>query len=647
MDVVELTSSLMHEVDIDGDGQIDIDEFVQMMRKSSLSFSTNGSSNRVSLLAKNILLAHQKKLEKNVIGNDFWLIHPMHATHAVWDILVSLLIMITVITMPLTIAWEEMNDRFFIMNSCFDVLFLLDIVKNFNTGYIDENDAIIMDAKNVRKNYLFGYFATDLFSSIPLDLILKMCGLQASGSVSGTKQTLKMLRLLRLAKLFRLLRISRLFRYIKMCLLFLEESLHVRISEGMLKLLRLGVGALFLAHWIGCFNFMLVRMHDFPEDSWVVYANLHTASPHSQWSWSFFKALAQMIMIGFETPPFTNASCDIISDWCAIEHWTTLGCLYLGAVFYSLLISSISSILQTASLASRHFEETLIQLDDYMRSKKLPAPLREKVKDYFHLQHADGKLFQEKEILEMVTPVLRRQIKHFNGRGVCDSVPLLTSVKHKLFADELASLIQTTIAFTDEILVKEGTVGDEMYFVNSGVLDIYLDDKISSTNKTNTYCTIGDGCFFGEVSILLGIRRTASVKTRTQCVLYKIDKESLMSILPEFPETREKLHRIAETRNRRLNHFMDPDSFVLAPGDEIDSEDRKTELFGLDAAEAVHTKEEKLEKKRRIAGIKKRPTHYKNARKSNGNTLDMPTSPPEHLRRKSQTRQMIERFHIV
>jgi len=637
----------MHEVDIDGDGQIDIDEFVQMMRKSSLSFSTNDSSNRVSLLAKNILLAHQKKLEKNVIGNDFWLIHPMHATHAVWDILVSLLIMITVITMPLTIAWEEMNDRLFIMNSCFDILFLLDIVKNFNTGYIDENDAIIMDAKNVRKNYLFGYFATDLFSSIPLDLILKMCGLQASGSVSGTKQTLKMLRLLRLAKLFRLLRISRLFRYIKMCLLFLEESLHVRISEGMLKLLRLGVGALFLAHWIGCFNFMLVRMHDFPEDSWVVYANLHTASPHSQWSWSFFKALAQMIMIGFETPPFTNASCDVISDWCAIEHWTTLGCLYLGAVFYSLLISSISSILQTASLASRHFEETLIQLDDYMRSKKLPAPLREKVKDYFHLQHADGKLFQEKEILEMVTPVLRRQIKHFNGRGVCDSVPLLTSVKHKLFADELASLIQTTIAFTDEILVKEGTVGDEMYFVNSGVLDIYLDDKISSTNKTNTYCTIGDGCFFGEVSILLGIRRTASVKTRTQCVLYKIDKESLMSILPEFPETREKLQRIAETRNRRLNHFMDPENFVLAPGDEIDSEDRKTELFGLDAAEAVHTKEEKLEKKRRIAGIKKRPTHYKNARKSNGNTLDMPASPPEHLRRKSQTRQMMERFHIV
>ena len=186
---------------------------------------------------------------------------------------------------------------------------------------------------------------------------------------------------------------------------------------------------------------------------------------------------------------FTNASCDTTSDWCSIEHWTTLGCLYLGAVFYSLLISSISSIIQTASLASRHFEEKLIQLDDYMRSRKLPAPLREKVKDYFHLQHADGKLFNEREILDMVTPILRREIQEFNGRGVAEKVPLLSSVSHKLFANELGAVIQSTIAFTDEILMKEGTVGDEMYFVNSGVLDIYVNDE-----KANAYCTIGDGC---------------------------------------------------------------------------------------------------------------------------------------------------------
>ena len=146
-------------------------------------------------------------------------------------------------------------------------------------------------------------------------LILKQCpycviiqaGLDevssAGDAVSNTKNSLKMLRLLKLTKLFRLLRISRLFQHVKELFIWVEESLNIRISDGFTKLLRLGIGALVLGHWIGCFNFMLVRLNDFPVDSWVVYAGLDDKDPYTQWNWSFFKALAQMIMIGFETPP--------------------------------------------------------------------------------------------------------------------------------------------------------------------------------------------------------------------------------------------------------------------------------------------------------------------------------------------------------
>lgn len=123
------------------------------------------------------------------------------------------------------------------------------------------------------------------------------------GTVSGTKQSLKMLKLLRITKLFRLFRLNRLFLQIKRFTFLMEEALHFRISDGFTKMMRLGVGAMILAHWIGCFNFMLVRLYDFPPDSWIVYADLQHSSSAIQWSWSFYKALAQMIMIGFETPP--------------------------------------------------------------------------------------------------------------------------------------------------------------------------------------------------------------------------------------------------------------------------------------------------------------------------------------------------------
>ena len=167
--------SFLLSCSIDGDGQIDMDEFTEMMKKTSTGLGKASAltfDHRMSSLAKNVLIAHQKKIENSIIGEDMWLIHPQGSFHATWDILVSLLILLTVITMPLSLGWEELNEYFFSMNLTVDFIFLLDVCKNFCTGYVDENEAIIMNASLVRKNYLSGFFITDFCSSIPLDLIL-------------------------------------------------------------------------------------------------------------------------------------------------------------------------------------------------------------------------------------------------------------------------------------------------------------------------------------------------------------------------------------------------------------------------------------------------------------------------------------------
>ena len=175
VDEAEMADSMMKEVDADGDGQIDMDEFLEMMSKSALP---NGNmlshNNRMSQLARNVLIAHQKKIENSVIGNDMWMIHPLSNFHAIWDILISIIIFLTVVTMPLALGWEELNDAFYPMTLTIDILFLIDVGKNFCTGFVDENDAIIMDAKTVRWNYLTGFFATDFCSVIPFDLILDL-----------------------------------------------------------------------------------------------------------------------------------------------------------------------------------------------------------------------------------------------------------------------------------------------------------------------------------------------------------------------------------------------------------------------------------------------------------------------------------------
>lgn len=130
-----------------------------------------------------------------------------------------------------------------------------------------------------------------------------------------------------------------------------------------------------------------------------------------------------------------------------------------------------------------------MQIDDYMRNKKLPAAMREKVKDCFHLQHSNGKLYDENEILEMLSPTLRREIKLFNGRDLTIKVPLLSSVTNKHFAEEMSTVIEPMISFQNEVVIRENTTGDEMYFISSGVVEIFL----TGTQKS-AYVAIGDGC---------------------------------------------------------------------------------------------------------------------------------------------------------
>eukprot|EP00590_Aulacoseira_subarctica_P012209 CAMPEP_0172417888 /NCGR_PEP_ID=MMETSP1064-20121228/4375_1 /TAXON_ID=202472 /ORGANISM="Aulacoseira subarctica , Strain CCAP 1002/5" /LENGTH=348 /DNA_ID=CAMNT_0013156449 /DNA_START=245 /DNA_END=1288 /DNA_ORIENTATION=- len=83
-----MAEDLMKEVDENGDGEIDINEFIEMMKKSFCNAiedededKKGGASpmakslmnnHRMSQLARNVLLAHQVKVENSVSGRDLW-----------------------------------------------------------------------------------------------------------------------------------------------------------------------------------------------------------------------------------------------------------------------------------------------------------------------------------------------------------------------------------------------------------------------------------------------------------------------------------------------------------------------------------------------------------------------------------------------
>ena len=76
---------------------------------------------------------------------------------------------------------------------------------------------------------------------------------------------------------------------------------------------------------------------------------------------------------------FVRTQCESTSQWCAIEHWTLLFSLIVGSVLYAVLISDISSIVLTMGMGQRMLRQKVKQVNEYMRAKRLPVTLRDKV----------------------------------------------------------------------------------------------------------------------------------------------------------------------------------------------------------------------------------------------------------------------------
>ncbi len=81
----------------------------------------------------------------------------------------------------------------------------------------------------------------------------------------------------------------------------------------------------------------------------------------------------------------------------------------------------------------------------------------------------------------------------------------------------------------DSVICEEGTVGQEMYILQSGTVDVYIEGhKVISIGEP--------GAVFGEIALLLGEKRTATLTARNNVVLTRIMKKDIKEIAEKQPE---------------------------------------------------------------------------------------------------------------
>ncbi|HTG00570.1 MAG TPA: mechanosensitive ion channel family protein [Nitrospirota bacterium] len=101
-----------------------------------------------------------------------------------------------------------------------------------------------------------------------------------------------------------------------------------------------------------------------------------------------------------------------------------------------------------------------------------------------------------------------------------------------------------------EVPIRQGDAGDSFYIIKSGRVDVAV---ARASGETAIVASLGPGNFFGEMSLLTGAARTASILVKEDAEFIVIDKESFGATLARNPSIAESLSHILAERQAGLS----------------------------------------------------------------------------------------------
>ncbi len=113
-------------------------------------------------------------------------------------------------------------------------------------------------------------------------------------------------------------------------------------------------------------------------------------------------------------------------------------------------------------------------------------------------------------------------------------------------------------AIAGEVIIQQGDVGDNFYIIDHGEVEVYVNGEMVTT--------ISDGGSFGELALIYGTPRAATVKARSDNVkLWGIDRDSYRRILMKSTIRKRKMYEEFLSRVPILGEFSFFFFFILNP----------------------------------------------------------------------------------
>jgi len=428
------------------------------------------------------------------------------------------------------------------------------------------------------------------------------------------KSTGETFRITKLLKMMRMVRLLKLTRFLKLEKLFVHLEGVISINPQVIKMIKLLVIMMFIAHINGCLWYGIAQApkgfldgEDVPADLqvWatdycVPYTGLdgkgwdnclHTQSIWSQYVTSVYWAFTTMTTVGYGDVTAHKQNTG--------EMMLAMVSMLVGTTVFAHVITSVMSMVVNFDPGERASKQNLVQLTDYLRNRRLPKHLRANIRVHtVWFMSVQSVLSQTPTVYDNMSAALRREVIQYTYRDTLYKLPVLrrTEVQYPGFIASIAQLLKPLMMEEGQRITVWHDTARIMYFMLDGTARLHNeDDEIIREVRGGGY--FGESAMWSEDPPVV-YKADFSAKAVTACHMFSLAKMDFMGY--EFgwvPDAcRFFLERLAHN-GHKLEWCND-----LPPKEEEEEEEEDDDEPGLPGGPVKKKKAAKKKKKRKKAG---------------------------------------------
>jgi CRP-like cAMP-binding protein len=421
--------------------------YLSPLDKSPNGSEGSGSSTRVRMVKLSedeptIICDYQAKLDLLKRG----IVLPQSKFKKGWDKFITFLLFISIVIIPLEVAYFPDSQALSNLMLVFDLIFCLDIIINFRVAYFDAEKVIIAIPKLIALKYFKTWLAFDLVTSFPYDAVVN------SFSSSGRYITLvKAIRYFKMVKFFRITKLQKR-----------ETSIQEFIGADtvVFEVLKLLVQFVLLAHIVSCLYWIYCT--SLSGEHWYDAYNLTDASPGDQYLVTLYFVVATLSTVGYG---------DIVAH-TPFERLAVVCICFMAGSVMGYIVAKITAAMNTTNATERAVQERLLEVEGYLTAKNVSPGLKSLVLEQSFHKYTHASDDREEEILDILPNFLVMQIVSIHNAPDISAILLFRHIKNHSICLYIFRKLKSVYYSSGDVILSSGTVPSQVIFLVKGEVSV-------------------------------------------------------------------------------------------------------------------------------------------------------------------------------